>query len=323
MASNENCVIRMGGLGDLANLSSSLLALAQKEPWRPLVLATLPHNVPLLQGVDYLDRVIPLDESRKHLPAPEVFPEEDWFRIYDCRWGVEPPNIGPGRTSWENYIGRDRSDIFDDLLGVRNGHKKFSLPVDQKSLGEVRTLLSKKKRLIGLAPTSKSPVRCMPPEFIRPMANLIIEQYGAEVVLFGKTEDWSKGEAGIHGVGINNLIDILSVKEMVALISLLDVVISPDTGIYHVAAALEKKCLALFGNIHPNTRTTYYPTVKSLHPTNYYSMKELSGVLLPCNPFPCWDVPYSCSGLQPGQYGAHCIRLLTPERIVDALKELI
>jgi len=298
---NENCVIRMGGLGDLAILSSSLLALKQKEPHRNLVLATRLENMELLAGADYLSRVIFFEDAEK----------EEWFRVYDCRWGVEPPNIGPGRTSWENYTQRDRSDIFDDLLGIRNGHKKFSVPVDPVSLEKVGKIPS---RVIGIAPTSKSPVRCMPPEYVQPLADLIVSKLGRDVVLFGKTEGWSQYLADLKGTRITNLIDRLSIKESVALISLLDITISPDTGIYHIAAALGRKALVLFGNIHPNTRTTYYPTVKALYPG-----KEGEKI---CNPWPCWDVPHVCQ-LTPGTFGSKCMRLFTPERIVAALKELI
>jgi len=299
---NENCVIRMGGLGDLAILSSSLLALKQKEPHRNLVLGTRLENMELLAGADYLSRVIFFEDVEK----------EEWFRIYDCRWGVEPPNIGPGRTSWENYTQRDRSDIFDDLLGVRNGHKKFSIPVPL--MAQVNLHGKVPSRAIGIAPTSKSPVRCMPPEYVQPLADMIVKKLGRDVVLFGKTSGWCEHLADLKGPRITNFIDKLDIKESVALISLLDVVISPDTGIYHVAAALQRKALVIFGNIHPNTRTTYYPTVTSLYPG-----KEGEKI---CNPWPCWDVPFVCQ-LEPGTWGSKCMRLFTPERIFEALKEML
>ncbi len=299
---NENCVIRMGGLGDLAILSSSLLAKKQKEPHRNLVLGTRLENMELLAGAGYLSRVIFFEDAEK----------EEWFRVYDCRWGVEPPNIGPGRTSWENYTQRDRSDIFDDLLGIRNGHKKFSIPVDHTAQNKVRKLIP--NRAIGFSPTSKAPIRSIPHDYVMPVAQQIVSELERPVVLFGKTEVWSKHLADLEGSMITNLIDRLTIKEAVALISLLEPIISPDTGIYHIAAALGRKALAIFGNIHPKTRTTYYPTVISLFPG-----KEGEEV---CNPFPCWDVPHVCQVI-PGFSGSKCMRLITPERIVEALKGIM
>ena len=318
MSFNETLVIRMGGLGDLTILSSSLLALKKKFPYRPLVLATLKMNIPLMAGAEYLDRVIDIEELEQS--------KEPFFKVYDCRWGSEPPNIGPGKTTWEKYIGMDRSDIYDEILGVQS-EKQFSIPVDSASLKEMKGLLrappGAKGSIIGIAPTSRSSLRCMPPEYVHPLADLILQTFGGQVVIFGKTEPWDKRVAGIQGVGINNLVDIISIQEMVATVSLVDLVISPDTSVYHIAAALGKKALALFGNIHPNTRTLYYPTVRSLYPGALYSAKEL-GNLLPCgDSFPCWDVPHACTNIEPGQIGAHCMRLLTPERIMVGLKGML
>jgi len=300
---NEICVIRMGGLGDLAILSSSLRALKAKVPWRPLVLATLSHNVDLLSGADYLDRVITVDDHDK----------EKWFKIFDCRWGVEPPTIGPGKLSWEDYIGRDRSDNFDRLLGVQNMMPKdFSVQVEPGAMATMSSQFSHKAKgpFIGIAPTSRSPVRCMPPEYVSPLVEMIIQARLGTPVLFGKTESWSESLASLDLPGTINFIDRLNLKKMVALISLLDMVISPDTGIYHVAAALHKPCLALFGNIEPHTRTTYYPTVRSLYPAG-----ELHCI-------PCWDVPGACT-IVPGVFGSPCMHLLTPERIMEGMKEIM
>lgn len=297
---DEICVMRMGGLGDVTILSSSLSALKEKIPHRPLVFATMPHNVPVLMGAEYLERIITIEEAER----------QPWFKVFDCRWGVEPPNIGPGKTTWHDYTSTDRSDIFDRLLGVQS-KKEFSIAVDKKAAAQVQALLSGLKRpLVGIAPTSRSPIRCIPPEFVHPMSSLVTQTMKARVVLFGKTEPWSKPLAAISGDKILNLIDLLDVKEMVALVNSLDYIISPDTATYHVAAALKKPCLAIFGNIEPHTRTTYYTTVKAVFPYGE----------LPC--IPCWDVPHVCHRV-PNMFGAPCMRLFTPQRIIEELRDMI
>ena len=43
-----------------------------------------------------------------------------------------------------------------------------------------------------------------------------------------------------------------------------DAVVTTDSSAYHIAAALEKPCLTLFGSIDPRLRTRYYPRVISL-----------------------------------------------------------
>jgi ADP-heptose:LPS heptosyltransferase len=298
---HENLVIRMGGVGDLAILSSSLLALKEKEPWRPLVLATRKENMPLLEGAKFLDRIIYWEDWEK----------ESWFRVYDLRFAVEPPNIGPGKNTWENYTERDRSDIFDELLGVRNGHKNFSIPVDEATMAKMSMVLDGLPRpIIAVSPTSKSPIRAIPVDYVLPLLHLLLPN---SVVLFGTALYWSEPLAQIQGPGMINLMNKTSIKEGAAICALADLVISPDSGMYHVSAALGTKTLVLFGNIHPKTRITYYPTVRFLYPEGER------------NCIPCYDVPERtkrCRPDNPGD-GSKCMRFLTPERIVAAARSLL
>jgi ADP-heptose:LPS heptosyltransferase len=292
-----NLVVRMGGIGDLAILSSSLKALKEKEPRHPLVLATKPEHMEVLAGAEYLDGIIPVN----------IWGDAKVHRRYDLRYAVEPPGIGPGKLSWKDYTSRDRSDIFDDLLGVKS-KKEFSIHIDQDSLLQMEGLVADCRRpIIGIAPTCRSPIRVMPPEHVVPLSRLLLAKYGGTVVLLGKTEPWNSHLAKIKMRRVLNLLDRINIPETVALCSLLDVLISPDTGTTHIAGALGIKCLALFGNIHPKTRISYYSSVKALFPEGE----------LPC--IPCWDKPDFCPREE--KFGGPCMRLLTPERIVTALHE--
>jgi ADP-heptose:LPS heptosyltransferase len=113
---------------------------------------------------------------------------------------------------------------------------------------------------------------------------------------------------------LNKLNQTPHYSEVIAICSLSDLIISPDTGPVHIAGALKKKCIALFGNIKPDTRVRYYRTVKALYPEG-----ELGCI-------PCHDVFGSCDlgadrDLSENP-GTDCMRLLTPKRIVEAVKEL-
>ncbi len=296
-----NVVVRQGGLGDLVMLTPGLRALKKKEPKRPLVLATSRENIPLLEGAPYLDGVIPLEQ----------WVGTEFQHCYDLRYAVEPPELGGGKLPWQDYCSKDRSDIFDEALGVKNGHrtfKVFGLPVNSQSWWKLKTLLDKSPRpRIGLAATCKSVVKCVPPDYISPLVAHLIPEFQGTVVLFGQTDGWNRELSGIRGAGVVNLIDQLSLQEAVALVSLMDIVVSPDSAPTHFAGALGVKCVALFGSIAPKTMTKYYPTVKSLYPEG-----ELSCI-------PCGG-QISCQ-MAEGRFGAECMRLLTPERIVAATRE--
>ena len=291
-------VVRMGGLGDLAMLSSSLKALKAKDPDRALVLVTRAENMGLFADADYLDALLPV----------ESWAEAGFKRRYDLRYAVEPPGIGSGKLPWQDYMTKDRSDIFDELLGVKST-KQFSIAVNPGALEKMEVVFKGLRRpLIGLAPLCKSAFRAIPPEYVEPLSRRILQKTTGTVVLMGKTTDSGIDLSNIRTSRIINLIDTLSVAEFVAAIRLMDAVIAPDTSTTHIAGALGTPCLALFGNIHPKTRVTYYPSVHALYPKGE----------LPC--IPCWDKSHPCR-LSPGKHGADCMRLLTPERIVAALRE--
>ena len=292
-------VVRDYALGDLVMLSASLKALKQKNPSRPLILVTNSNLFDVLNGADYLDAILP-----KHSYA-----HADFYRTYDVCSAVEVE--GPGKLPVTAYRSMARPDIFAELLGVEGGATQFPVPVDQEALRKMRVLLRGcKPPIIGLAATCQSPVRTIPLEYVEPLAKKLLESYGGTVVLLGKTVSWSRWLADLKLPGVINLIDALSIRELIAMCSLMDAMISPDTGTMHIAGALGVKCLALMGNNKPKHFSDFYSTVKVFQP----STEEL-----PC--VPCEDISHSCLPLQPDKFGAPCMRTMTPERITDVFQE--
>jgi ADP-heptose:LPS heptosyltransferase len=288
------CVVRMGGIGDLIILSSSLVKMKMKNPESPLTLATLEKYVPIMKGLKGIDLCIPIDDISKY----------SFDRMIDLRWAVEPSNIGPGSLSWRQYVCNDRSDNFDKLCGVVSRRKYFNVPVN-------KLLFTDKIKgvKIGFCPVNGSIVRSMPPDYVEPTIKLLLAETGGTVVLVGKTEAWSRDLLQIKGERIRNLIDKTSEEEMIAICSRMDLIIAPDTGILHIAGALKKKAIGLFGPINPDTRIAYYKTVVALGP--YEEMQCI----------PCHDVPGACDCGKPG--GAPCMRLITPERIAMTAKAVL
>ncbi len=291
------CVIRMGGIGDLVALSSSMKELKRRDKYCPLTLATLPKNMFLFKGMPWLDAVIPISDLQY----------QRYDRMIDLRWAAEPKEIGDGKAKWEDYTQKDRSDIFDELLGVYPAPKRFEFAIDPQAKKKMQEALKpiSKMPVIGINAICHAPRRSIPPEYVKPLCDLIRQEKKTGVVLFGQSQTWSKTLSWIKGPNIINLIDKTTGPEMVALCSLLDTLIAPDTGSVHVCGSLGIKTLALFGNINPRTRISYYPSVKPLYPHGE----------LPC--IPCWDVPNPCMDLKQG--GAKCMRLLSPNRILEAL----
>jgi len=299
------CVIRLGGLGDLAILSSTLVKIKKASPLSELTVATSAEYVPLVKKFMGVDRCISADDVDSYA----------FDKVIDLRYAVEPSNVGPGTLSWMDYVSKDRSDNFDKLCGVNSKRKYFNLPVSEEASEKVEGMLgmlpgqrSLLTYYIGLNVTCKSPIRVIPPDYVRQIVDRLTD-IGAVVVILGKTEDWNQY---LHCIRpsrrIINLLDKLTEPELIAACSLVNLIIASDTGVLHIAGALGKKCLGIFGNIDPRTRTAYYPNTRTIFPKG-----ELDCI-------PCWDVPGCCDI---GKPGAPCMRLITPERIHNAVARMI
>ena len=292
-------VIRDYALGDLVMLSPSLKRLKEKDPKRPLVLVTDPGLFDVLDGADYLDAILP---KQGHEFAR-------FHKSYNLVGAVET-ECG-GKLPVKKYLSTPRPDIFAELLGVEGGAEHFPLPVNLEALKRMKAAIAGAKGpIIGLACTCHSAVRVMPPEYVEPLTKKLLKSHGGTVVLIGKTETWNRELANIEMPNVINLIDALNIKELIALCSLMNAMISPDTGSMHIAGALGVRCLAVIGNNNPRNFSDFYPSVKVLQPTS----KEL-----PC--VPCNDRSIPCLPLPEGQYGAKCMRASTPDKIVSAFKE--
>lgn len=304
------CVVRMGGVGDLILLSSSLRKLAEENPNTDVVLATNPDHLNLFKGVPYLKDVITIPQLHKLY----------FDRTIDLRWQVESPEVG-GTLDSEVYKTKPRSDVFDKLLGVKSD-KKFDISINSEKVERMKEVIGwdKAYKWVGIQTTCTSNLRTLPPEYI-PGYIEQLQGEGRRTVLFGRSEFWYGRQPriklnSIEGENIVNLMDKTDLEEMLALCSLMDYIIAPDSSAVHIAGALGIKCLALFGNLDPVTRTSYYPSVVSLFPKG-----ELP--CIPCHDFknPCLYYESIDTVRQP--VGGKCMRLFTPERVFEAFQKLM
>lgn len=292
------CVIRMGGIGDLIMLSSGLRELKRRNAKEPLTMATLEQHVPFMKGLGFLDRCIPISALDRFV----------FDKLIDLRFAVEPPQLGQAcRGTWEDYTTKDRSDVFDELLGVYPCPKRFQFPVDVAALKKMRTATKTLDfGFILLNCSMVAAARSIIPRYVKPICSMI-RKMGLNVVLCGASQPWNEPLKEISGDGIVNLVDKTTLEELIALVSMANLVVTPDTGTLHIAGALGKWTLGLFGNINPRTRISYYPTVRPL-----YRHGEL-----PCQP--CWDL-HKC--MEQPEKGSKCMALLKPSAIFEAIKQL-
>ena len=138
--------------------------------------------------------------------------------------------------------------------------------------------------------------------FISCVKEILERREDIQVYLLGSREDKATGEAIIRVSGrkrVRNLCGSLSLPEMVECIRLGDLMLTADTGPMHVAAALKKPLVALFGATNPYRTGPY---------------EQLDSVLmagLPCSPCLRKRCPLTPS--------PKCMYDLAPGRVVEAI----
>lgn len=115
--------------------------------------------------------------------------------------------------------------------------------------------LTKKARrpVLALCPGAEyGPAKRWPPKYYAQLAGAYTER-GWDVWLFGSDKDADVAREIVEaaGEGIINLAGRTSLAQAVDLMSLADVVVSNDSGLMHVAAALDRPLVALYGSSDP------------------------------------------------------------------------
>ena len=115
---------------------------------------------------------------------------------------------------------------------------------------------SKHQLIIGMAPgATYGPAKRWPVDRFTAVAAEIIRKYPATIILFGSKQDREITDsiaARIQGHCLN-LAGKTSVREVMALISRCHAFITNDSGLMHVAGALNVPTIAIFGSTNPIT----------------------------------------------------------------------
>ncbi len=159
----------------------------------------------------------------------------------------------------ERYILK-KSQTSISLYSKEIGSPALKLYVDKKSLDSSKLLLKKlnidlNKGLIGFNPgAAYGPAKCWPTDKFRELAGLISKNLSHSILVFGtKREIPIAQEICKASSKVYSLCGKTSLSEAIALISKLNLMVTNDSGLMHVAAALDIPSIAIFGSTNPIT----------------------------------------------------------------------
>lgn len=179
--------------------------------------------------------------------------------------GKEPLSAWPLNLPLPAYdIERHALERYLDLLAPigleRPAEIEYGLQPRPELLAKYGQMLAGSGPLVVLHPMAKWPSKLWPEEH---WANVAagLAKAGARVVFSGGAEDRRVNQQIISlSGGHEHIVDLsgqTSLQEVMAVLGLSDLVVSTDTGIMHLAAALQKPLVALFGPTAANRTGPY------------------------------------------------------------------
>lgn len=143
-------------------------------------------------------------------------------------------------------------------LGAEVNGPRFSIPFGERDMKCVKRFLrnngiDESDRMIAVHPGSGWVTKLWERERFSYLCDRIIDQFGVRIIFTGDEDDRSMIEAissKMHGRAFNTA-GRMSLKELACFLSLVDLMITTDTGPMHIASAMKTPVVAIFGPTAP------------------------------------------------------------------------
>jgi len=179
---------------------------------------------------------------------------------------LHPPRLPNGKFKPVSML--DYYLAIAESLGADTTNRSIELQIDQDDsrnlYARLPELVKHKNPIVVLVPGGAfGPSKCWPSENFAKIAGWLVEKYNAAIVISVAPNPPEKKIASeICALSSRQLLNLaehpLNLGELKALFSLADLVITNDTGPRHIAIALKRKLITLFGpNDPPWTDTDY------------------------------------------------------------------
>lgn len=288
LADDKVLIIGPSWVGDMVLAQSLFKTLKNKNPGVIIDVAAPAWTLPLLERMPEVHASIPLPfahgklDFRKRLQIGKTLKKHGYSQAIlltnSLKSAILPFAAGiPRRTG---FLGEFRYGLLNDIrpldkqklprtvdrfiaLGLeRNESLPTEVPTPQLNVSHDNAMQALVKlglpvpatKILGLCPGAEyGPAKRWPAEYFAEVANQALQQ-GWEVWLFGSAKDIPV-TAEINTLTGNRCLDIggkTSLGEAIDLMSLTSAVVSNDSGLMHVAAALDKNLAAIYGSSNPS-----------------------------------------------------------------------
>lgn len=288
---------RLGGIGDVLMTTPLLKAIKVMLPNCELTYAT---DLQYSQGA--------LADIIKHNPHVDKLVSFHDARDVDYDYAVDITTTGLNREK-PGSIPANRIDMFAEAVGIDIRADPVPTYIiegieHEWAKGFIKEHVEEGRTLIAIQTRSNDARRTWPQGHVAKLLELLAEDKSIHTFVFdwGDTvKTWEKYQA--------DNVQVVADLQLVKVASILDqceVVVCPDSGLLHLAGALQKKIVTIFGPIPPESRCNYY--------TNCTALTKR----LPCS-F-CWYHP-KC--VMDNREKFACLTGVSPEEVRDTVKKKI
>ncbi len=280
---NSIGIVMLSALGDTVHVLPVVTALKRHAPRTRISWVLQPGPALLVGGHPAVDEIIPFDRRsgwrgfaavRRELrarPFDVLLDFQPYFkagiitamaraplklgfdiaRSRDLNWLFTTHRIPPRP---QRHI-QDQFFEFLDYLEVPHGEPDWGLaPTAGERARAAEILKGVSRPVVGFVVATSKPAKNWMPERYGALASRIARELGARTVLLGDTTPLESAAAAaitaatdakpLHALGVG-------LRTTLALIEACDVVVSPDTGPFHIAVAMNVPAVGLFGYTNP------------------------------------------------------------------------
>lgn len=193
-------------------------------------------------------------------------------------------------------------------FGKVESHPELQLRVrdeEQKNIQKLLEGLGRRphERLIVINPgAAYGSAKCWPKEYFRSVAEALSQEEDVFCVFVGDCSSVSMNEEIINGLPRNvmSIAGATSLRDLMAVISLSDCVLTNDSGPMHIAAAFKRPLVAIFGSTNPKR-------------TGPWGGGEVLYKHVACSPCYLRECPIDF----------RCMRKITPNEVLNHIKQII
>jgi lipopolysaccharide heptosyltransferase II len=284
---NKTLVIRFSSIGDIILASPLLRVLRKKYPSLQIDFVTRKEFSDIVRYNPNINRIYEIDAAKgfKELISLKTSIQREQYDLivdihnslrsrYIRLFNEAGENVVIDKRVWERaMLVNFKKNYYRGIVSVADRYieplKKYGVENDNKGLelfipDEIRTKVSSSiaelklnasGKVIGFCPSAKHATKCWPAERFVELGMRLVKDYDAKILVFGGPADIDKNKSvadKINASGQNgSAIDFsgkLALLETAAAMEFCDILVTNDSGLMHIAAAMKRKVVAIFGS---------------------------------------------------------------------------